>query len=92
MLAVLETRCTSISSVVTRRREARRLFDETEQWFASEDTTSPFSFVTICGVFGLVPTTCALRSSPMAHVVRADRPTSDAMPLRIRHVSGSRHR
>ena len=71
---------------------ARRVLGETERWFASEETTSPFSFVTICQVFGLDPD--YLRAGLRRWRARreVDRPTSGAMPLRIRHVSGSRHR
>ena len=70
---------------------ARRVLDETERWFASEETTSPFSFVTICQVFGLDAD--YLRAGLRRWRAReVDRPTSGPMPLRIRHVSGSRHR
>jgi len=72
--------------------KARRVLDETEQWFASEETTSPFSFVTICQVFGLDSDYLRAGLRRWRERREAERPTSGAMPLRIRRVSGSRHR
>lgn len=53
MLTVLE------DAVVTFRKHAgahgrrpRRLFSDVEEWFASDDTAWPFSFVSICHVVG----------------------------------------
>ena len=63
---------------------ARRLFQETEAWFASDDTDGPFAFVTICHSLGFDPAYIrrGLRRSH-AHVeVRAVR----------RDPNGARHR
>jgi hypothetical protein len=92
MLAVLEDAVHLYQVGDRRDTRARRVLDETEQWFASEETTSPFSFVTICQVFGL--DSDYLRAGLCRWRARRelDGPTSAAMPLRIRRVSGSRHR
>jgi hypothetical protein len=70
----------------------RRLFRETEEWFASEETASPFAFVTICEVFGLDPDWIRAglrrwRACRAADAARGSRVT----PFRTRRVSGSRH-
>jgi hypothetical protein len=66
----------------------RRLAREAEQWFASDETASPFSFVTICQVWNLDPDW--VRTGVRRWRGRRD-PGSPAMPIRIRRVSGSRH-
>ena len=38
------------------RARARRLFMETEAWFASDDADGPFTFITICDSLNLDPT------------------------------------
>jgi hypothetical protein len=69
--------------------QGRKLFRETADWFASDDTSSPFCFVTICQLLGLDPD--YLRAGLRRW---RDRQQSDVrvIPLRIRHVGGSRHR
>lgn len=70
----------------------RTLFLETEAWFVSDDTPSPFSFVTICQAFGLDPD--YLRAGLRRWRTRREadgRRSSRAIPIRIRRVSGSRH-
>lgn len=37
------------------RHRARRLFAEVESWFASDDASSPFAFVTICDTLSFDP-------------------------------------
>src|SRR5262245_62599749 len=56
MLAVLEDaiRCYQISLNAGGRRSWRR-FRETEAWFASDDATYLYSFVTICEALDLEP-------------------------------------
>jgi hypothetical protein len=49
-------------------RRARPLYAEVRRWFASDDTTWPFSFVNVCHGLGLEPT--AVRSG--AHVLDGD--------------------
>jgi hypothetical protein len=70
-------------------RPGRKLFRETAGWFASDDTSSPFCFVTICQLLGLDPDylRAGLRRWRDEHQgdVRV-------IPLRIRRVGGSRHR
>ncbi len=89
MLAVLE------DAVHThlRTRDARtprdfRLFHETADWFASDATDSPFSFVTICQVWSLDPD--YIRSGLARWHARRDA-RALPLPFRIRRVSGSRH-
>jgi hypothetical protein len=56
MLAVLEDavhiyqRCCRLQDA-----RSRRLFRETDEWFTSNEATSPFSFLIICQVFGFDP-------------------------------------
>src|SRR5262245_51080618 len=54
MLAVLEEAVSDYQrNLVTSGDEARRAFRDAEEWFASEDTEWPFSFVNICSALGL---------------------------------------
>jgi len=89
LLAVLEDAVHTYQVCADARSTRRqRLLRETEDWFASEETTSPFSFVTICQVWSLDPD--YVRKGLRRW--RARRLTgSPVMPFRIRHVSGSRH-
>ena len=93
MLAVLEDavhvyQVGCLSTHTGGRLQAR----ETAEWFGSDDTSSPFSFVTICEVFGLDPDylRAGLRRWKDRHTTAGPRPRG-TIPLRIRHVSGSRH-
>jgi hypothetical protein len=53
MLAVLEEAVGDFQRyLVATGNEARRLFQDAEDWFASEDTTWPYSFVNICNALG----------------------------------------
>ena len=52
----------------------RRLFVETAEWIASNDTDSPFAFLGICEVLGLEPT-CLRRG--LARCRRAGRGRDD---------------
>ena len=67
-------------------RPGGRLFRETEAWFASDETDSPFAFVTICEVWDLDPD--YIRTGLRRWHSRRDVPV---LPWRIRRVSGSRH-
>ncbi len=64
---------------------ARRLFGETAAWFASDDTSSPFSFVTICEALDLDPS--YLRSGLRRHGLAQLRP---AFPRRLLPAAGRR--
>jgi hypothetical protein len=94
MLAVLED-AVYVHQRSARRRDARgrRLFRETDEWFASDETTSPFSFVTICQMFGLDPDylRAGLRRWRDLHGTNGDA-VSRANPVCIRRMSGSRTR
>jgi hypothetical protein len=94
MLAVLED-AVHIYQHSSRLLDARnrRLFRQTDEWFTSNEATSPFSFITICQVFGLDPDylRAGLRRWSSIHGTNGD-PGSRAISLRIRRISGSRHR
>jgi len=70
----------------------RRIYAETELWFASTDTSWPFSFVRICQMLGLDPeyVRSGLRRWRVAR--EAHPTTSRPLPVRLRRMSGSRHR
>ena len=93
MLAVLED-AVHVYQLCSRLRNARehRLFRQTDEWFTSDEQTSPFSFVTICQVFGLDPDylRAGLRRWNNKHGTNGQ-PGSHTIPFRIRHISGSRH-
>jgi len=56
MFAVLEDAVQTFKRYVAEPgTRARRLFTETAAWFADDDRTSPFSFVSICDALGLEP-------------------------------------
>jgi hypothetical protein len=56
MLAVLEEAVGDYQRyLVATGNEARRLFADAEEFFSSEDTEWPFSFVNICNALGLEP-------------------------------------
>jgi hypothetical protein len=61
---------------------ARRLFGETAAWFASDDTSTPFSFVTICEALDLDPS--YLRSGLRRY--RVARESTRHAAARIGHV------
>ena len=53
MLAVLEEAVGDYQRyLVAPGTEARRLFRDAEEWFASDDTAWPYSFANICGALG----------------------------------------
>ena len=91
MLAVLEDAVHLSQVGAAGDARARRLYVESERWLTSDDTSSPFSFVTICQTFGLDVdyVRSGLRRWRIRH--ESDPTTSRPMP-RLRHVSGSRHR
>jgi hypothetical protein len=92
MLAVLEDAVHVYQIGGSGGARTRRLYAETEQWFASTDTSWPFSFVRICQVLGLDPdyVRAGLRRWRVGR--EADPTTSRPPPMRLRRVSGSRHR
>jgi len=91
MLAVLEDAvrvyqvdCLSIHT------GSRLRFRETAAWFASDDTSSPFCFVTICEFFGLDPDYVrgGLRRWKDTRTSGAPR-TGRVIPFPTQHVAGS---
>jgi hypothetical protein len=93
MLAVLEDAVHAYQTGCIENRGDRALFRETAQWFASNDATSPFCFVTICQLFGLDPD-CVRGGLGRWNERHRDRRADGVrtMPLRSRHVRGSRTR
>ena len=90
LLAVLEdaVRCWQVHGSAKSSR-GRRLFRDVEEWFASDDDGSPFTFVAICQLFGLEPT--CLRAG-LRHWSEQQRATgANVVPFRVRRVSGIRH-
>lgn len=56
MLAVLEDGVGTFQKYADASgRRARRLFAEAEEWFTSDDSSSPFTFVNICQALNLEP-------------------------------------
>jgi hypothetical protein len=93
MLAVLEDAVRTYQTDCILNRRERALFCETAEWFASNDTTSPFCFVTICQLFGIDPdyVRSGLRRWNERH--RDGRRDGErTVAFRIRHVRGSRTR
>ncbi len=91
MLAVIEDAVDIYQVGCDRDARSRRLFRETEEWFASDDDGPPFSFVTICQVFGLDPDCVRAGLLRWRATRNTSHGTSRAIPFRVRHVSGSRH-
>jgi hypothetical protein len=93
MLAVLEDAVAVYQAgCLSQLLAGRPLFRDTEAWFASDDTASPFSFVTICELFAIDP---AYFRSGLGRwrAWHADR-TADGRraSFAFRRVSGIRHR
>ena len=93
MLAVLEDAVAVYQAgCVSQHMGSRSLFRDTEAWFASDDTSSPFSFVTICELFAIDPD--YLRSGLRRwQALQADRASvGRRASFAFRRVSGIRHR
>jgi hypothetical protein len=94
MLAVLEDAVHAYQTGCAAYGGERRLnFRDTAEWFASEDTAWPFSFVTICQHLGIEPDyiRAGLRRWRDRHNARPPGAVR-ALPFRIRRVRGSRTR
>jgi hypothetical protein len=93
MLAVLEEavgtyqKCSLASG-----RRARRLASDVEEWFASDDTVWPFSFVSICQALALEPQYIrgGLRRWRERQEARGQE-TSILLRFPFRRVNGRRH-
>jgi hypothetical protein len=90
LYAVLEdaVRCYQVYEGATSPRR-QRLYQEAVDWFASEDDSSPFTFVAICQVFDLEPDFVRRGMRRWSETHRA-RP-GKVVPFRLRRVSGTRH-
>jgi hypothetical protein len=90
LFAVLEdaVRCWQIHERAT-TRSGRSLFWETAAWMASDDDSSPFTFVAICQLFGLEP--AYVRAGLRRWSARQPTSGANVVPFRVRRVSGTRH-
>lgn len=90
LFAVLEdaVRCWQVYDGATTYR-GRRLFWETAEWFASDDDSSPFTFVAICQLFGLEP--AYVRAGLRRWTIRQRAAGANVIPFRVRRVGGTRH-
>ncbi len=91
MLAVLEDAVYTYQVCCASRTTGRHVFRETMEWFESDDTTSPFCFVTICELVGLDPG--YLRAGLLRWRERYGAHLAAGPPvMRIRNMRGLRHR
>jgi hypothetical protein len=93
MLAVLEDGVGTFQKYAgASGRRARRLFAEAEEWFASRDSESPFTFESICEALGLEPEYIrrGLRQWQTAHV-RRGLESAKVVRFPFRRVNGRRH-
>ena len=90
MLAVLEDAVHTYQMGAGALRN-QRLAQETEEWFASQETGSPFAFVTICEAFGIDPEWVRAGLGRWRARRAAGPRGAQVIPFRIRRVSGSRH-
>jgi len=90
LYAVLEdaVRCWQVYDGATTTR-GQRLFNEAAEWFASEDDSSPFTFVAICQLFELEPD--YVRAGLRRWSERNRNVKGRVVPFRVRRVSGTRH-
>ena len=94
MLAVLEDGVGTFQKYAAAPgRRARRLFAEAEEWFASDDTAGPFSFVSICQALGLEPHYLrrGLRRWREQHAAGGAEDSATVLRFPFRRVNGRRH-
>src|SRR5512140_3395788 len=95
VLAVLEDAVATFQrSAFATSRNATREFDEVQRWFASDDTTWPFTFVNICHVLGFEPSYMRSGLDRWLGTMRQQALAGKVVPLRyaFRRISGSRTR
>jgi hypothetical protein len=91
MLAVLEDAVYTYQVCCASRTTSRHVFRETMEWFGSDDTPSPFCFVTICELFGVEPDYVRLGLRRWRERYGGDLP-GPVPVIRIRNMRRSRHR
>jgi len=92
MLAVLEDAVRVYQvGCLSSHTGGRLQFRETAEWFASDDTSSPFCFVTICELFGLDPDflRSGLRRWKERHAPKEAARTALVIPFTARHAGRS---
>ena len=92
MLAVLEDAVRVYQvGCLSSHTGGRLQFRETAEWFASDDTSSPFCFVTICELFGLDPDflRSGLRRWKERHAPKEAPRTAPVIPFAVRHARRS---
>lgn len=74
------------------RPRARRIFRETNEWFAADEPQEPFSFVSICAILGIDPEAfrAGLQRQRVPRQACAASATR-AAPLQTRRLAGDRH-
>jgi len=88
-VAVLADAVNTFHRLASRERaRARRLFAEVEEWFASDDADTPFTFIGICDSLSLDPT--YIRRGLREWRTHIDTATTQKRFLR-RGGSGTRH-
>jgi len=93
MLAVLEDAVGTFQKyAVATGRRARRLFTESEEWFASDDTSWPYAFLPICQALGLEPEYVRRGLQRWRHgQVEDARHPGNVIRFPFRRVNGRRH-
>jgi len=93
MLAVLEDAVGTFQKYVTApTRRGQRLFNEAEEWFASESTDWPFGFENVCQALGLEPGYLRAGLWRWRDAQRGPAPTSaKVVRFPFRRVNGRRH-
>ena len=93
MLAVLEDAVGTFQKyAVATGRRARRLFTESEEWFASDETSWPYSFLPICQALGLEPEYVRRGLQRWRHgQVEDARYPGNVIRFPFRRVNGRRH-
>lgn len=93
MLAVLEDAVGTFQKHVhAHDRRGHTLFTEAEEWFASDETEWPFSFVTMCTGLGLEPVYVRRGLWRWRDEQRARRSTgAGVIRFPFRRVNGTRH-
>ena len=93
MLAVLEDGVTCFQKYADATRpRGRRLFQEAEEWFSEDNSTWPFSFESICDVFGISPEYFRQNLKRWQERLLAQAPEQRGKVARVRLRAARRHK